>query len=223
MISSLKCQDNYEYQLINQIHEQHVNSIIGVCHRDQYKEAATVLGHLPVILNEKYGSRIDAWFTQKAIDAAKGYSFCTITGKVINDDDEEEDDLFTGFCSDISPALAANAWAKGKIIEEEYDGNLDDIDVEDAKEPPIKLDMHIMFNNSTLGEGSGYDDGLSVGTMMTGTSKATAILDQIGGALTATEDKVSIMTSSDTPTGTTTNTAATAASMQQTGVNDDNQ
>jgi hypothetical protein len=92
--------------------------------------------------------------------------------------------------------------------------------------------MHIMFNNSTLGEGGGYDDGQSVSTMMTGTSKATAILDQIGGALTATEDKLSTMTSSDTPIGTTTNTAATgttittaatAASTQQTGVPDDNQ
>jgi hypothetical protein len=58
MISSLKCQDNYEYQLINQIHEQHGNSITGVCHRDQYKEAAIVLGHLQVILYERYGSRI---------------------------------------------------------------------------------------------------------------------------------------------------------------------
>jgi hypothetical protein len=95
--------------------------------------------------------------------------------------------------------------------------------VEDAKEPPIKLDMHIMFNNSTLGEGGGYDDGRSVGTMMTGISRAMAILDQIGGALTATEDELSTLTTSDTPTGTATNTAATAASMQQTGVNDDNQ
>jgi hypothetical protein len=83
--------------------------------------------------------------------------------------------------------------------------------------------MHIMFNNSTLGEGGGYDDAQSVGTIMTGTSRATAILGQIGGALTATEDELSTMTSSDTPTGTITNTAATAASMQQTGVNDNNQ
>jgi hypothetical protein len=232
MILSLKCQDNYEYQLFNQIHEQRDNSIIGVCHRDQHNEAGTVLGHLRVILNERYGSRTDAWFTQKAIDAAKGYYFCTTTGQVIHNDDEEEDDLFTGFCSNISPALAANAQAKGETIEEEYDGNLDDIDVDNAEEPPIKLDMHIMFNNSTLGEGSGYDDGQSVGTMMTGTSRATAILGQIGGALTATEDELSTMTSSDTPTGTTTNTAATgttittaatAASTQQTGVLDDNQ
>jgi hypothetical protein len=138
-------------------------------------------------------------------------------------DDGEEDDLFAGFCSNISPALAANARAKGEIIEEEYDGNLDDVNVDDAEEPPIKLDMHIMFNNSTLGECGGCDDGQSVSTMMTGTSRATAILDQIGGALTATEDELSTMTSSDTPTGTTTNTALTAASTQQTGVPDDNQ
>jgi hypothetical protein len=80
MISSLKCQDNYKYQLFNQIHEQRDNSIIGVCHRDQHKEAGSVLGHLRVILNKRYGSRTDAWFTQKAIDAAKGYYFCTTTG-----------------------------------------------------------------------------------------------------------------------------------------------
>jgi 3-dehydroquinate dehydratase len=78
MISSLKCQDNYEYQLINQMHEQHDNSIIGVCNRDQHKEAASVLGHPRVILNERYGSRTDAWFTQKPIDAAKGYYFCAL-------------------------------------------------------------------------------------------------------------------------------------------------
>jgi hypothetical protein len=155
-----------------------------------------VLGHLRVILNKRYGSRTDAWFTQKAIDAVKGYYFCTTSGQVIHNDDGEEDDLFAGFCSNISPALAANTRAKGEIIEEEYDGNLDDIDVDDAKEPPIKLDMHIMFNNSALGEGGGYDDAQSVGTMMTGTSRAMALT----------------MTSSDTPTSTTTNIAATAAS-----------
>jgi hypothetical protein len=182
-----------------------------------------VLGHLRVILNERYGSRTDAWFTQKAIDASKGYYFCTTTGQVSSDDDGEEDDLFAGFCSNISPALAANALAKGETIEEEYDGNLDDIDVDDAEEPPIQLDMHIMFNNSALGEGGGYNDAQSLVTMMTGTSRATAILGQIGGALTATEDELSTMTSSDTPTGTTTTTAATAASAQQTGVLDDNQ
>jgi hypothetical protein len=223
MISSLKCQDNYKYQLFNQIHEQRDNSIIGVCHSDPNSEAQMVLGHLRVIQNKSNGSRTDAWFTQQAIDASKGYYFCATTGQVIHDDAGEEDDLFAGFCSNISPALAANAQAKGETIEEEYDGNLDDIVVDNAEEPPIKLDMHIMFNNSSLGEGGGYDDGQSVGTMMTGNSRATAILGQIGGALTATEDEVSIMTSSDTPTGTTTNTAATAASTQRTGVLDDNQ
>jgi hypothetical protein len=35
--------------------------------------------------------------------------------------------------------LAANARAKGETIKEEYDGNLDDIDVEDAEEPPVNL------------------------------------------------------------------------------------
>jgi hypothetical protein len=191
---SLKCQSNYEYQLFN-----------------------------PLILKEKYGTRTDAWFTKQAIDSAKGYYFCTTMGKVIHSDDGEEDNLFAGFCSNISPALAANARAKGEIIEEDYDGNLDDIDVDNAKEPPIKLDMHIMFSKSALGEGGGYDDAQSVGTIMTGTSRATALLGQIGGALTATEDELSTMTSSDTPTGTTTNTAAIAASTRQAGVHDDNQ
>jgi hypothetical protein len=163
----------YEYQLFNQIHEQRDNSIIGVCHRDQHSEAVMVLGHLRVILNEKYEPRIDAWLTQQAIDSAKGYYFCTTTGQVIHDDNGEEEDLFAGFCSDISPAMAANTRAKGEFIEEDYHGNLDDIDVDDAEEPPVKLDMHIMFNNSALGEGGGYDDAQSVGTMMTGTSRTS--------------------------------------------------
>jgi hypothetical protein len=219
IILSLTCQSNYKYQLFNQIHKQREKSIIGVCHRDQHSEAVMVLGHLRVILKEKYGSRTDAWFTQQAINSAKGYYFCTTTGQVIHDDDGEEDDLFAGFCSNISPALAANARAKGEIIEEDYNGNLDDIDVDDAEEPPIKLDMYIMFNNSALREGGGYGDDQSVGTMMTGTSRATALLGQIGGALTTTEDELSTMTSSDTPTGTTTNTAATAASTQHNNIN----
>jgi hypothetical protein len=182
-----------------------------------------VLGHLRVILKEKYGSITDAWFNQQAIDSTKGYYFCTTTGQVIHDDDGKEDDLFAVFCYDISPALAANAQAKGKIIKEDYDGNLDNIDVDNAKEPPIKPDMYIMFNNSALGEGGGYDDAQSVGTMMTGTSRATTLLGQIGGALTTAEDKLSTMTSTETSTDTTKNTAATAASTQQTGVNDNNQ
>jgi hypothetical protein len=67
--------------------------------------------------------------------------------------------------------------------------------VDNDEEPPIKLDMHIMFNTSTLGEGGGYYDAQSVSPMMTGTSRATAILGQIGGALTATKDELSTMTS----------------------------
>jgi hypothetical protein len=53
IISSLKCQSNYEYQLFNQIHEQQDKSIVGVCHRDQHSEAVMVLGHLQVILNNR--------------------------------------------------------------------------------------------------------------------------------------------------------------------------
>jgi hypothetical protein len=155
----------------------------------------------------------------KLLTAQKDTTSAPLRDKLFTMTMEKKDDLFAGFCSNISPALAANAQAKGETIEEEYDVNLDDIDVDDAKEPPI-LDMHIMFNNSALREGGGYDDGQSVGTMMTGTSRVTAILGQIGGALTATEDELSTMTSSDTPTGTTITTAATSASTQQT---DDNQ
>jgi hypothetical protein len=76
-----------------------------------------------------------------------------VTGQVVHNEDNEEDVLFADFYTKLSPALAANARAKGKIIEEEYDGNLDDIDPEENDTLPIKLDMQIMFNTSTLGEG----------------------------------------------------------------------
>jgi len=181
-----------------------------------------VLGHLPVLLKERYGSRTEAWFTQQMNDSTKGYYFCTDSGQVIHDDDEEEEDIFADFYTELSPALAAIAREKGETIDEDYDGNLDDIDLEDTDDPPIKLDMQIMFNPSTLGKGGGFDDSQSVGTMMTGTSRATAIIEKIkriGGALTNTDDEISGVTAATTSIDSTKNTAATAASMQQTGVN----
>jgi hypothetical protein len=86
--------------------------------------------------------------------------------------------------------------------------------------------MQIMFNTSTLGEGGGFDDGQSVGTMMTGATKATEVvarIQAIGGGLTDTEDDVSDVTKATTSIDSTKHTAATAASMQQTRVNDDYQ
>jgi hypothetical protein len=129
------------------------------------------------------------------------------------------------------PALAANARAKGEIIEEEYDGNLDDIDLDDIDLEendtlPIKLDMQIMFNTSTLGEVGGFDDSQTVGTMLPGATKATEVVDRIqaiGEGLTDTEDEVSDVTKATTSVDSTKHTAATAASIQQTGVNDHNQ
>ena len=223
IITNLKCQSNYKYPIFNQIHEQRDKSITAVCHRDQHSEGSMVLGHLPVLLKERYGSRTEAWFTQQMNDSTKGYYFCSDSGQVIHDDDEEEEDLFADFCTELSPALAAIARAKGEIIDEDYDGNLDDIDLEDTDDPPIKLDMQIMFNTSTLGEGGGFDDSQSVGTMMTGTSRATAIIakiPRIGGTLTKTDDEISGVTTATTSVDSTTkNPAATAASKQQTGVN----
>jgi hypothetical protein len=239
LILSLKCQSNYECTLFNQIHEQKDKSILGICHKDQEAEANMVLGHLHTIVNDKYGRRIDAWFNQQTIACSEGYYFCSKTGQIIHDDDDNEEDLFEGFCTTNSPALTANARAKGETIEDEYDGNLDDIDLEDVDEPPLKLDMEIMFNITNLGDGGGYDDALSVGTMLTSTSKATAIINQIevGGVNTNTEDELSTVTTSDnfhettninatrasSTIATPTINAATAASLQQTGVQSDNQ
>jgi hypothetical protein len=178
IITNLKCQSN-KYPIFNQIHEQQDKSIMAVCHRDQHSEATMVLGHLPVLLKEKYGTKTEAWFTQQMNDSTKGYYFCTGSGQIVHDDKEEEDDLLADFYTELSPALAANAGAKGETIDEDYDGNLDDINLEENDALPIKLDMQIMFNTSTLGEGGGFDDSQSVGTMMTGASKATAVVARI--------------------------------------------
>jgi hypothetical protein len=151
---------------------------------------------------------------------------CTATGQVVHDEDNEEDNLFADFYTELSPALAANARAKGEIIEEEYDGNLNDIDLEENDTLPIKLDMQIMFNTSTLGEGGGFDDSQTVGTMLTGATKATEMVKRIkaiGEGLTDTEDEVSDVTKATTSVDSTKHTAAIAASMQQTGVKVNNQ
>jgi hypothetical protein len=179
-----------------------------------------------VLLKEKYGTKTEAWFTQQTNDGTKGYYFCTASGQVVHDEDNEEDDIFADFYTKLLPALAANARAKGGIIEEDYDGNLDNIGLEKYDTLPIKLNMQIMFNTSTLGEGGDFDDSQTVGTMLTGATKATevvAAIQAIGGGLTDTEDEVSDVTKATTSVDSTKHTAATAASMQQTGVNDHNQ
>jgi hypothetical protein len=147
-------------------------------------------------------------------------------GQVVHDEEEDEEDLFADFYTELSPALAANARAKGEIINEDYDGNLDDIVLEENDTLPIKLDMQIIFNTSTLEEGGGFDDSQTVGTMLTGASKATAMaarIQAIGGGLTDTEDEVSDVTKATTSVDSTKHTAATVASMQQTVVNVHNQ
>jgi hypothetical protein len=133
-----------------------------------------VVGHLPVLLKEKYGIKTEAWFTQQTNDGTKGYFFCTDSGQVVHDEEDEEEDLFADFYTELSPALAANARAKGEIIDEDYDGNLDDIDLEENNALPIKLDMQIMFNTSKLGEGGGFDDSQTIGTMLTGGHKGNS-------------------------------------------------
>jgi hypothetical protein len=225
IITNLKCQSNYKYPIFKQIHEQRDNSIMAVCHRDQHSEATMVLGHLPVLLKEEYGIKTEAWFTQQTNDGTKGYYFCTPSGQVVHDEEEEEDDLFPNYYTELSPTLAANARAKGKIIDKDYNGNLDNLDLEENNALPIKLDMQIMFNTSTLGEGGSFD-GQSVGTTLTGATKATEVvarITEIGQGFTATEDEVSDVTKATTSIDLTKHTPATAASMQQTEVNDDNQ
>ena len=123
-----------------------------------------VLGHLKILLKENYGPKIEAWFSQQAIDSAVGYSFCPKTGQVTHDDNKEEEDIFEGFCTSTSLALTANARANGTIIEDDYDGNLDDIDLDNANKPALKIDMQIV-------------------TLMTAVSNATNVINQIGGSL----------------------------------------
>jgi hypothetical protein len=226
IITNLKCQSNYKYPIFNQVHEQQDKSIMAVCHRDQHLEATMVLGHLPVLLKEKYGIKTEAWFTQQTNDGTKGYYFCMDSGQVVHDEEDEEEDLFADFYTELLPALAANARAKGEIIDEGYDGNLDDIDLEENDALPIKLDMQVIFNTSTLGEGGGFDDGQSVGKMLTGATKVTEVvakIQAIEGGLADTKDEVSDVTKATTSINSTKHTAATTVSMQQTGVNDHNQ
>jgi hypothetical protein len=62
-----------------------------------------VLGHLPVLLKEKYGTKTEAWFTQQTNDGTKGYYFCTASGQVVHIEDDEEDDLLADFTPNYRP------------------------------------------------------------------------------------------------------------------------
>ena len=213
-IMSLKCQSNYNFFLFNQIHEQPDKSIIGICHKDQLAEAEMILGHLQVYQKEKYGSIIEAWFTQQAIDSAVGYSVCQVTGQVNHEDDDNEADTFDGFCTSTSEAVTANAIANGTPLEDDYDGNLDDIDSDDDNEPELKIDMKIMFNTSNLGDDGGFDDGHSVSTQLTSVSQATTLIDQIGGTQTNIDD-VSTVTTEASPGGQATDTTSNQITQQE--------
>jgi hypothetical protein len=144
-----------------------------------------------------------------------------------------------GFYTELSPASAANALAAGETIEEDYDGNLDDIDI--GTEQHLKIDMEILFNETPHGKGGGYDDAQSVGTMMTGVTNATSAIQAalapsnavIGGNNTDTEedDNMSGITTNRSDNTSTSNNnknnqqnpADNSASAQQTGVNNKNQ
>jgi len=239
VLMGLKCQSNYRYPIFSQIHVQRDNSVIGVCHREQAAEGEAILGHLSVILEQKYGKQSKAWFTRQTLDSAKGYHFCEKTNQVVHDDDESEDDVLKGFYTELSPASAANALAAGETIEEDYDGNLDDIDI--GTEQHLKIDMEILFNETPHGKGGGYDDAQSVGTMMTGVTNATSAIQAalapsnavIGGNNTDTEedDNMSGITTNRSDNTSTSNNnknnqqnpADNSASAQQTGVNNKNQ
>ena len=251
-ILSIKCQTNYKFFLFSQIHEQADKSIIGICHKDQRAEAEMILGHLQVYQKEEYGNKIEAWYTQQAIDSAVGYSICKDTGQVNHADDDNDADTFDGFCTSNSPARTANAIANGTPLEDEYDGNLDDVDSDDDNEPELKIDMKIMFNTSNLGDGGGFDDGHSVSTQLTSVSQATALIGQIGGPQTNIDDVSTVTTeaspgsqaintipnqimqqdsfpmndatnSLDRTPAPFTNIASNIASLRQTGVQNDNQ
>jgi hypothetical protein len=64
--------------------------------------------------------------------------------------------------------------AAGETIEEQYDGNLNNIDI--GTEQHLKIDMEILFNETPHGKGGGYDDAQSVVTMMTGVTNATSAI-----------------------------------------------
>ena len=239
VLMGLKCQSNYRYPIFSQIHVQRDNSVIGVCHREQAAEGEAILGHLSVILEQRYGKQSKAWFTRQTLDSAKGYHFCEKTNQVVHDDDESEDDVLKGFYTELSPASAANALAAGETIEEDYDGNLDDIDI--GTEQHLKIDMEILFNETPHGKGGGYDDAQSVVTMMTGVTNATSAIQDalapsnavIGGNNTDTEedDNMSGITTNRSDNTSTSNNnknnqqtpADNSASAQQTGVNNKNQ
>lgn len=211
---SIKCQSNYKFFLFSQIFEQPDKSIIGICHKDQLAEAEMIMGHLQIYQKEKYGSIIEAWYTQQAIDSAVGYSICKDTGQVNHDEDDNDADSFDGFCTSNSPARTANAIANGTPLEDEYDGNLDDVDSDDDNEPELKIDMKIMFNTSNLGDGGGFDDGHSISTQLTSVSQATALIGQIGGPQTSVDD-VSTVTTEASPGGQVINTISNQIIQQE--------
>ena len=182
--------------------------ISAVFHVDNEAEATTMLSYLPVFLEEKYGEQIWKWFSVGCKDELSAFKWdpeqkCVV--EIVNES--------AGFLDSFHGGALAD-W-------EEVDEN----DIAGAEIPKMTFDLGFHFNLKPREEGgAGFDDGLSLASMRTGASNATA-------AAANTNSSIVIDLAEDSPDPSTLNhgnqsadtPAANAASAQQTGVSNSNE
>jgi len=139
-----------------------MGDIQAVQHVDQVMEAETLLAHLPVYLEVKFGSAIWKWFSSDCRIEMEDYVWDEDQQRVIETDVEEgPSDFLLGFHGEQMAD-----WEK--------------VDEEDIDEPEndVKFELDIFFNFAPRLGGHGFDDGFSMASHLTGVSQATQLANE---------------------------------------------
>ena len=137
--------------------------IVAVYMKDVTNEAHTMLAHLPIYLEAKFGENIWKWFTSSHKADLKDYYWDETLQKVVTDDDNYEDvDFLRGL-----HGTKLTAWE-----------TINEADANNFNQQQITFELDKSFAFTVPAGGAGYDDGNSLATMATGVSKATLLAEQ---------------------------------------------
>ena len=137
--------------------------IIAVYMKDVTDEAHTMLAHLPIYLEAKFGDNIWKWFTSTHKADLKDYYWDESLQRVVTDDDNCDD-------ADFLRGLHGNKLTAWETVNE--------VDANTINQQQITFELDKSFAFTAPSGGAGFDDGNSLQTMNTGVSKATALAEQ---------------------------------------------
>ena len=178
IILGIKTKSNWLWALFLSVdHDTYRGDITALYHQDNSTEAINFLSYLPIFLEAQYGSKIWNWFSVECRSELSSIQLDPNSGAIIEVALAEDGGLLDNLYGEDELA----AWER-----------VQDQDIDDQEEA-LTFDLGNHFNLVSRAGGAGFDDGLSLGSMKTGTSNATQAakamqLDPILGDLNPTKD-----------------------------------